>query len=251
MMKLSAPIAAAALLLAALLALAGKEQFSLGTGYSTGNQGVRVAQQRRPGSEPRFQAPPTIDPDAVPPPDPNLPNEFIPIPDRWRLIEAIGVNEKWWDPYNQNTLKGDRPLFDDWFVNIVVISDTIYEPRTFPIPVGVQTTKNAGALDTFGDSETRVFNTNLITSLQFIKGNTAYKPPDYEIRITPVFNYNHVEAEEFRVLRVQPERGDERSDRFIGWQELFLDKHLRNVSNRYDFDSIRVGIQPFSTDFRG
>jgi hypothetical protein len=34
-------------------------------------------------------------------------------------------------------------------------------------------------------------------------------------------------------------------------QELFLDKHLRNVSDRYDFDSIRFGIQPFNTDFRG
>ena len=233
------------------VAEAGKEQFSLGTGYATGGQGVRIAQQRRPGSEPRFQAPPTVDPDAVPPPNPNLPQDFIPIPDRWRLIEAVGVNEKWWDPYNQNTLKGDRPLFDDWFINIVVISDTIYEPRTFPIPVGVQTTKNAGQNSLFGDPETTVFNTNLITSLQFIKGNTAYKPPDYEIRITPVFNFNKVWAEEFRVLRIEPERGDERTDKFIGWQELFLDYHIRNVSNRYDFDSIRAGIQPFSTDFRG
>ncbi len=239
------------LLLTPLAAEAGKERFSLPSGYGTGNQGVQVAQQRRPGSQPRYQAPTEIDPDAVPLPDPNLPHDFIPIPDRWRLIEAVGVNEKWWDPYNQNTLKGDRPMFDDWFVNIVVISDTIYEPRTFPIPVGIQTTKNAGALDTFGDTSTEVFNTNLITSLQFIKGNTAYKPPDYEVRITPVFNYNKVWADEFRVLRIQPERGDERSDRFIGWQELFLDYHIRNVSDRYDFDSIRVGIQPFSTDFRG
>jgi hypothetical protein len=27
--------------------------------------------------------------------------------------------------------------------------------------------------------------------------------------------------------------------------------HLRNVSARYDFDSVRVGIQPFTSDFRG
>ena len=37
----------------------------------------------------------------------------------------------------------------------------------------------------------------------------------------------------------------------MGVQALFVDKHLRNVSDRYDFDSIRVGIQPFSSDFRG
>ncbi len=34
-------------------------------------------------------------------------------------------------------------------------------------------------------------------------------------------------------------------------QEAFIDYHIRNVSDRYDFDSVRVGIQPFSTDFRG
>ena len=34
-------------------------------------------------------------------------------------------------------------------------------------------------------------------------------------------------------------------------QEAFFDYHIRNVSDRYDFDSIRIGIQPFSTDFRG
>ncbi len=42
-----------------------------------------------------------------------------------------------------------------------------------------------------------------------------------------------------------------RADDFVGIQAAFVDKHLRNVSDRYDFDSIRVGIQPFSSDFRG
>ncbi|MGZ3235350.1 MAG: hypothetical protein ACXU7O_11695, partial [Croceibacterium sp.] len=36
-----------------------------------------------------------------------------------------------------------------------------------------------------------------------------------------------------------------------GVQEAFVDYHIRNVSARYDFDSIRVGIQPFQSDFRG
>src|SRR3546814_12961842 len=81
------------------------------------------------------------------------------------------------------------------------------------------------ALDSFGDTNQVVFNQNLITSLVFIKGDTAYKPPDYEIRITPVFNYNKVEVEERRILFITPERGTEREDKFVGWQELFLDKH--------------------------
>jgi hypothetical protein len=34
-------------------------------------------------------------------------------------------------------------------------------------------------------------------------------------------------------------------------QSLFVDKHLRNVSDHYDFDSIRLGVQPITADFRG
>ena len=42
-----------------------------------------------------------------------FPSDFVPLPDRWRLVEALGVNERWYDPYNQNTLKGDLPVFKD------------------------------------------------------------------------------------------------------------------------------------------
>ncbi len=34
-------------------------------------------------------------------------------------------------------------------------------------------------------------------------------------------------------------------------QEAFFDYHFRNTSDRYDFDSARIGIQPFQSDFRG
>ena len=44
---------------------------------------------------------------------------------------------------------------------------------------------------------------------------------------------------------MKPSRGTERGDWFVGLQEAFVDYHIRNVSDRYDFDSVRVGIQPF------
>ena len=79
---------------------------------------------------------------------------FIPVPDRWRLIETIGVLESVWDPYNRNPIKGDRPIFgEDWFVNVAIISDTVVEPRTFPQPIGVQTTRDANDLDLFGGAD--------------------------------------------------------------------------------------------------
>ncbi len=177
---------------------------------------------------------------------------FIPVPDRWRLIETIGVLESITDPYNRNPIKGDRPLFgEDWFVNVAIISDTVVEPRTFPQPIGVQTTRDSNDLDLFGGADSYVFNENLIISLSLIKGDTAFKPPDYEFRLTPIINFNHVEVEENRVLKADPRLGRHRSDRHIALAEAFFDYHIRNVSDRYDFDSVRIGIQPFSSDFRG
>ena len=177
---------------------------------------------------------------------------FIPVPDRWRLIETIGVLESLADPYNRNPIKGDRPLFGkDWFINLAVISDSVFEPRSFPTPVGVQSTRDENSLDLFGGADQWIFNENLIISLSLIKGDTAFKPPDYEFRLTPVINFNHAEVEEVRVLKADPRLGTERTDRHFTLAEAFFDYHIRNVSDRYDFDSVRIGIQPFSSDFRG
>ncbi len=177
----------------------------------------------------------------------------ISVPDRWRLVEALGVNEKWWDPYNQNTLKGDRPIWggDEWFFVASAISDTVIEPRSFPLPVGVQTTTNPGSIDVFGESESFVASQTFILGAALIKGSTAYKPQDLEFRLTAAFNYNYANVEETRVLYVEPSKGTDRSDGWIGIQEAFVDYHIRNVSERYDFDSLRAGIQPFNSDFRG
>src|SRR4030095_3119126 len=74
---------------------------------------------------------------------------------------------------------------------------------------------------------------------------------EYEFRVAIAPQYNYVDVPERRVLRVQPSRASHRNDGFIGVQEAFVDYHIRNVSDRFDFDSIRVGIQPFQFDFRG
>lgn len=194
---------------------------------------------------------PVFNPDAITPPPADAPRESIPVPDRWRLVEALGVHAHWYDPYNQNTLKADRPLWKDWFVNLSLISDSVLEPRRFPVPVAPASSRQPGALDVFGGRNQDVFNQNLILGLVLYQGDTTFKPPEYELRFTPVINYNRVSVEEDRVLNVDPSRGRTRVDHHVGIQEFFVDKHLRNVSDRYDFDSLRVGIQAFNVDFRG
>jgi hypothetical protein len=47
------------------------------------------------------------------------------------------------------------------------------------------------------------------------------------------------------------DRSKIRWDHDISLQQVAVDLHVRTVSDRYDFDRLRVGIQPFTTDFRG
>ena len=175
----------------------------------------------------------------------------VPIPDRWRIVDALGYEDNWWDPYNQNTIKGDKPIHDDWFFNITAISDTVYEFRDVPTPVGGQTTDAAGSLDVLGNVQQGFWNQNTAIEFVYYKGDTVFRPPDWEYRFIPVFNYNAVRLGETLGTNANPEVGRLREDNHVGIQTLFVDRHLRNVSDRYDFDSVRVGIQPFSSDFRG
>jgi len=212
--------------------------------------------RRRPG-RPEELPPaetPQVNPNGlnVPPPE-AFPTDLVPIPDRWRLIEAVGVHSQWFDPYNQNTIKGDRPIAgtQDWFFTLTGISDSVIEPRSFPLPVGSQTTVRAGSNDNFGRTDSFFGSQTFLVGMALTNGSTAFKPPDFEVRVTLALNYNYAEAPEKRILSVIPSHSTSRSDTFLGVQEAFIDYHLRNVSDRYDFDSIRVGIQPFSSDFRG
>jgi len=177
--------------------------------------------------------------------------ELVAIPDRWRIVDSLGYEDNWWDPYNQNTIKGDKPIHDDWFFNVTAISDSVLELREVPTPVGGQSTGGAGALDVLGATEQHLFNQNLAVELVYYKGDTVFRPPDWEYRFTPVFNYNYTELDEILGVNANPADGRTRHDNHVGIQAAFVDKHLRDVSDRYDFDSVRVGIQPFSSDFRG
>lgn len=221
--------------------------------------------RRRPGYNKALPPPVTQDNQGAvraPPPE-AFPTDQFPIPDRWRLIQSLGiVKEHWWDPYHQNTLKGDRPIDrakvpwlpikeDDWFFSVNATSDTVFEPRSFPIPVGVQTTERPNSIDVFGKSASYVVSQTFLAGISLTKGRTAFMPPRIEYRLTLAFNLSYANVPERRVLFVEPSLPGHRFDNHLGVQEAFVDYHLRNTSDRYDFESIRVGIQPFQNDFRG
>jgi hypothetical protein len=208
------------------------------------------------GREARRQAPPRPEPNVVSPiPRPLMIDyqELVPIPDRWRIVEALGYKDQILDPYNRNPLKADRPLWgEDWFFSISLISDTFAEVRDVPTPVGGITSARPGENGIFGGDNQLSLQQNITSEFVLYKGNTTFKPPDYEYRFTPVFNYNFLEVDELQITRMNPLRQQlDRKLGFVGIQAAFFDKHLQNVSDRYDFDSFRIGIQPFSSDFRG
>lgn len=209
--------------------------------------------RRRPG-HPVPQKPewPDRNDGAIQPAPADAVGEFVPLPDRWRIMEALGQKYPWYDPYNNNVWKGDKPIHgDDWFLSLLGVSDTVLEPRTIPTPVGAQSTEDPDSNDIFGDIEQTILAQTFLAGLVYYKGNTTFKPPEWEYRLTLAFNYNRVDVGDDRVLQIDPRLGSTRDDGFVAVQELFVDKHLRDVSERYDFDAVRVGIQPFSTDFRG
>ena len=177
--------------------------------------------------------------------------DFKVVPDRWRAF----YNGSIWDPYNINILKGDIPVFgsqkNPWFLEIGLSSDFLAEGRNVPTPVGGPSTAKAGTYDLLGEGKQYVLSENLLFTLSLYQGNTTFKPQNFEFRVTPVFNATYVRIGEAGVLKVNPARGRARGNFFLGFQELFAEFHLLDLSPRYDFFSSRLGIQKFSSDFRG
>jgi len=182
--------------------------------------------------------------EAVAPPDYEAPPKYTALEDRWRLPVDLGLmNERWFDPYNFNVLKADRPFAGrDWFFNLGVLSDTVAEPRRLPPTLA---SGSAAVGDQF------LFVQNLSLAFNLYKGETVYRPPDFEFRFNPVLNTNFTEADAPGVLYADKSQGTNRWDHDISLQQLSIDMHLRTVSDRYDFDRLRIGIQPFTADFRG
>jgi hypothetical protein len=58
-------------------------------------------------------------------------------------------------------------------------------------------------------------------------------------------------VEERNVVNPNPQNGTTREKEFFALQEAFGEIHLRDLSSNYDFVSLRAGIQPFVSDFRG
>jgi hypothetical protein len=192
-------------------------------------------ERQRPGEQPpeRLQQP-ECDPTRLPTPIASPLPGSIPV-DRWRIIDSLGHPDNRLDPFNTNNpFKGDRPVWrDDVFSVLTASTTSLFETRRVPVTANAAT----GGLD----GHQQFFNSQTASIDEVLyEGDTIFRPPDYELRLTPIFNYSTTSTGAAKT-----------TTNTVGAQALFFEKHLRDVSANYDFDSVRIGIQPVTSDFRG
>lgn len=201
------------------------------------------------------------------------------------------VTPHWWHPYNQSRLKGDLPIWgQDKFLNLTATADSIAEFRRVPVPANVSTARSDAA-EFFGRSEQLTVQQYIGFSVELFEGETVFKPAHWTIKITPVLNVNYNQVQENNLLSPDPRgidggpntpappngfvtnpsdvgkllqgqlkripdnlSGTHYTDRTridFELQEYFVEYHVADLSDNYDFLAIKAGNQAFNHDFRG
>jgi hypothetical protein len=217
---------------------------------------------------PRFEVPPPVAPEVE---VPGRNRWFLPFP-TWqrypnRKLDAVYTRDRILDPYNRNPLKGDYPVIGrQTFFSITGSSDTLMEARRFPIP-SPASAADANNPGFFGRGDQFFLRQSFRIAMSLFKGSAGFAPVSYEFRVTPEFNINHLRARENGLTRIDVRQGTVRTDTTVGFQEMYFEKRLlvgtrpffltkrKDADDRggaqFDITSLRVGIQRFTSDFRG
>jgi hypothetical protein len=208
-------------------------------------------------------------PRRVKPEQPGSP-DFVPRPDRWRIgfpDDPRYQMGKLLNPYNQNLLKGDYPIFGQHtFLVVTAESESLVNARRLPVPSDVSA-QNPNSEEFFGRGGQLAFDQTFSFSFELFHGDAAFKPVDWRIHVTPVFDVNYLDTQENGIVNINVQKGDTRLDSYIALQDAFGELRLgdttkifpflrqtgsqNGASPYFDSTSIRVGIQPFVSDFRG
>lgn len=207
-------------------------------------------------------------PSGVQPTERQTSSHFIPVEDRWRLgspewdrygkghplmDDYPGVKGAWYDPYNENVLKGDYPIYGQHtFMKLTGRSQTLFEPRQLPTPTTpFEATQNPGQAEFFGDPDSVLTVQNTSLTMELFHGNSSFKPVDWRVRTTLIYNMNNLTADELAVINPDVRAGHSRFRQDFVPEEYFVEAKLADTSVYYDFASVRAGSQFFTSDFRG
>ncbi len=181
--------------------------------------------------------------------------DYAPLPDRWSIVlpdDPRMVKGRLIDPYNQNVLKGDKPVIGNsiFLVLTGVLDSGSTELRRLPVGSGVSTA-NPGSLEFFGDGKQLFTTPRATVSAELFQGQTAFKPKTWSIKASGVFNVSYLRLQERNGVNPDVREGKSRRREDAALEEAFGEVKLATLSTYYDFLSLRAGIQPFVSDFRG
>jgi len=205
---------------------------------------------------PMPEAPPSPGPTPAPAasPSPAPVPDFAPMRNRWDIPypeDPRFVKGRRADPYNQNVLKGDKPVIgDSVFLVLTGILETPLEQRRLPVASGVST-KDPGSLEFFGRGGQTFTSPRALVSAEIFKGQTAFRPKSFAIKATGAFDLNYLRVQENNNVNVDVREGTTRQRHDFSLEEGFAEAKIADLSSYFDFVSVRAGIQPFVSDFRG
>ena len=216
--------------------------------------GLETAPAAAPSPMP--EAPPSPGPTPAPAasPSPAPVPDFAPMRNRWDIPypeDPRFVKGRRADPYNQNVLKGDKPVIgDSVFLVLTGILETPLEQRRLPVASGVST-KDPGSLEFFGRGGQTFTSPRALVSAEIFKGQTAFRPTSFAIKATGAFDLNYLRVQENNNVNVDVREGTTRQRHDFSLEEGFAEAKIADLSSYFDFVSVRAGIQPFVSDFRG
>jgi hypothetical protein len=179
---------------------------------------------------------------------------FVPAGDRWKykFPESARYREgHWYDPFNQNKLKGDAPIIGNrTFLVLNFVGTSFVDGRKLPTPSNVAS-ERAGSYPFFGKDGQAFLSQNFAFSAELFHGDTSFRPPDWRLRFTGEQNLTYLATHERGIVDIDPLAGTSRYDTHFGVQEAFAEIKLKDLSDSFDFVSARAGIQSFNSDFRG
>ncbi|HET8667679.1 MAG TPA: carboxypeptidase-like regulatory domain-containing protein [Terriglobales bacterium] len=178
----------------------------------------------------------------------------VDMPD-WQRYDKPGefpyVKSHWYDPFDRNRVKGDYPIFGkQWFFNFTGTSFTGVDARRLPTPSNLGA-ENPNSAEFFGRGQQALATQTFRFSFDLFHGDTSFRPVDFRVRVTPAVNLNYLQTRERGIVNVDVRKGTNRFDAHAGLQEAFVEAKLKDLSPNFDFASVRAGIQPFTSDFRG
>ena len=125
------------------------------------------------------------------------------------------------------------------------------EQRRAPTPSDVSSDE-PGSAEFFGQPEQLAATQTVQLSFELFHGDTVFKPRDWAIKISPTFSIpNYLNARENGVVNIDVRRGTNRTVHSRFARGSLRRSEARRSERDYDFISIRAGIQPFVSDFRG